>query len=73
HPTQREKFQFSLLGRSTGEFGFLAGVKLLSEMKILCSYDYNMRSLKSNTKGTFEVIVTYPLFPRKCVADGFRR
>lgn len=73
HPTQREKFQFSVLGRSTGEFGFLAGVKLLSEMKILCSYDYNMRSLKGDTKGTFEVIVTYPLFPRKCVADGFRR
>ena len=73
HPTQREKFQFSLLGRSTGEFGFLAGVKLLSEMKILCSYDYNIRSLKGDTKGTFEVIVTYPLFPKKCVADGFRR
>ncbi len=73
HPTQKEKFQFSLLGRSTGEFGFLAGVKLLSEMKILCSYDYNIGSLKGDTKGTFEVIVTYPLFSKKCVADGLGR
>lgn len=73
HPTQREKFQFSLLGRTTGEFGFLAGVKLLSEMKILCSYDYNFKALKGNAKGTFEVIVTYPLFPTRCVADGLKR
>ena len=73
YPTQKEKFQFSLLGRSIGEFGVLAGVKLVSEMKILFSYDYNIKSLKNNTKGTFEVIVTYPLFPTKCVADGFRR
>ena len=71
--TQREKFQFSLLGRSVGEFGVLAGVKLISEMKILCSYDYNFKSVKGDGKGTFEVIVTYPLFPTKCVADGFRR
>lgn len=71
HNTQKEKFQFSLLGRSTGEFGFLAGVKLISEMKILCSYDYNFKSLKGNTNGTFEVILTYPLFPIKCIADGF--
>jgi len=73
HPTQKEKFQFSLLGRTTGEFGFLAGVKLISEMKILCSYDYNIKALKGDSKGTFEVIVTYPLFPTKCVADGLRR
>ena len=73
HPTQREKFQFSLLGRSIGEFGFLAGVKLVSDMKILCSYDYNIKALKGDARGTFEVIVTYPLFPTKCVADGFRR
>lgn len=71
HHTQKEKFQFSLLGRSTGEVGFLAGVKLISEIKILCSYDYNFKSLKGNTNGTFEVILTYPLFPIKCIADGF--
>ncbi len=73
HPTQQEKFQFSVLGRTTGEFGFLAGVKLISEMKVLCSYDYNLKSLKGDSKGTFEVIVTYPLFLTKCVADGLRR
>lgn len=71
HNTQKEKFQFSLLGRSTGEFGVLAGVKLISEMKILCSYDYNFKSLKGNTNGTFEVIITYPLFPTKCISDGY--
>lgn len=69
--TQKEKFQFSLLGRSTGEFGVLAGAKLISEIKILCCYDYNFKSLKGNTNGTFEVIVTYFLFPKKCIADGF--
>jgi hypothetical protein len=42
-------------------------------MKILCSYDYNIKALKGDARGTFEVIVTYPLFPTKCVADGFRR
>lgn len=52
---------------------FLAGVKLVSDMKILCSYDYNIKALKGDARGTFEVIVTYPLFPTKCVADGFRR
>ncbi len=69
--TQKEKFQFSLLGRSIGELGVMAGVKLISEMKILCSYDYNFRSLKGNTKGTFEVIITYPLFPAKCITDCY--
>lgn len=73
HPTQREKFQFSVLGRSTGEVGILAGVKLLSEMKILFSYDYNLRALKGNTRGSFEAIVTYPLFPVRCVADGVKK
>lgn len=71
HNTQKEKFQFSLLGRSTGEFGVLAGVRLISEMKVLCSYDYNFKSLKGDTKGTFEVIITYPLYPIKCISTGY--
>ncbi len=73
HPTQRGKYQCSVFGRLTRELGFLAGQRLLSAMKIVCSEVYNIRSLKGDTKGTFEVIVSYPLFPRKCVADGFRR
>lgn len=74
HPTQREKFQFSLLGRSIGEIGFLAGIKLMSEVKVLCSYDYNFKAWKGYNKGTFEVLLSYSLFPKKCVADsGIRR
>lgn len=71
HHTQREKFQVSILGRSIGEIGVLAGVKLLSEVKVLCAYDYNFRAWQGNSRGTFEVIVSYPLLPKKCVADGF--
>lgn len=71
HNTQKEKFQFSLLGRSTGDFGVLAGVKLFSEMKILCSYDFNFKSLRGDTEGTFEVIITYRLFPTKCISNGY--
>lgn len=66
HHTQQEKFQFSLLGRSIGEIGILAGVKLISEVKVLCAYDYNFKSWQENSRGTFEVIVSYPLFPAKC-------
>lgn len=71
HPTQKEKFQFSLLGRTTGEFGIMAGVKLISEIKILCCYDYNFKSLKGDTQGTFEVILTYLLFSKKCISHGY--
>lgn len=71
HPTQKEKFQLSLLGRTTGEVGVLVGIKLISEMKILGCYDYNIKALQGHTKGTFEVIVTYPLAPKKCVSAGY--
>lgn len=68
--TQREKFQFSLLGRSVGEVGVLAGVKLPSELKFLFSYDYNFGSLQRFSRGSFEVMVSYPIKHRrdkKCV------
>lgn len=58
---QEEKFQFSLFGRSVGEMGVLVGFKLLSELKFLCTYDYNFKSVSGNTGGTFEVMVTYPI------------
>lgn len=59
--TQEEKFQLSLFGRSVGEIGFLAGVKLVSDLKILCTYDYNFNAVSDNVCGTFEVMLTYPL------------
>lgn len=59
--TQEEKFQLSLFGRSVGEVGFLAGVKLVSDLKILCTYDYNFKVVSDNAYGTFEVMLTYPV------------
>lgn len=59
--TQEEKFQLSLFGRSVGEVGFLVGVKLVSDVKILCTYDYNFKAVSDNVCGTFEVMLTYPL------------
>jgi len=59
--TQEEKFQLSLFGRSVGELGFLAGVKLVSDLKILCTYDYNFKAVSDNSCGTFEVMLTYPV------------
>lgn len=59
--TQEEKFQFSLFGRSVGEMGVLAGVKLISELKFLFTYDYNFRGIGKNSNGTFEVMLTYPI------------
>lgn len=58
---QEEKFQFSLFGRSVGEVGFLAGMKLGSDLKVLCTYDYNFKVVSGNTCGTFEVMLTYPV------------
>lgn len=59
--TQEEKFQFSLFGRSVGEVGILAGFKLVSDLKFLCTYDYNFKAVSDNAYGSFEVMVTYPL------------
>lgn len=59
--TQEEKFQLALFGRSVGEVGFLAGFKLVSELKFLCTYDYNFKAVSDNAYGSFEVMVTYPL------------
>ena len=59
--TQEEKYQFSLFGRSVGEVGVLAGIKLVSELKFLCTYDYNFKSIGSNAYGSLEVMITYPL------------
>ena len=67
HSTQKEKFQFSLIGRSIGEIGCLAGIKLMSELKVLCCYDYNFKAWKNNAKGTCEVIITYSIPHKKCV------
>lgn len=59
--TQEEKLQFSVFGRSVGEMGVLIGVKLISELKFLCTYDYNFKAMRSNSNGTFEVMMTYPI------------
>lgn len=59
--TQEEKFQFSLLGRSVGEVGILFGFKLMSDLKMLCSYDYNFKTVSDNAYGSFEVMLTYPI------------
>lgn len=58
---REEMFQLSLYGRSVGEIGVLVGVKLVSELKFLCAYDYNFKTLKESAKGSFEVMVSYPL------------
>lgn len=68
--TQKEKFQLSLLGRSVGEVGVLAGIKLKSELKFLCVYEYNFRALQQFSNGSFEVMVSYPIKvdrSRRCV------
>lgn len=59
--TQEEKLQLAVFGRSVGEIGFLAGFKLISDLKFLCTYDYNFKSVSSNAYGSFEIMVTYPL------------
>lgn len=58
---REEMLQFSVFGRSVGEVGFLAGVKLVSELKFLCTYDYNLKAVSGKAKGSFEVMVTYPI------------
>lgn len=58
---REEMLQFSIYGRSVGEVGFLAGVKLISELKFLCAYDYNFKALSGETRGSFEVMITYPI------------
>ena len=58
---QEEKFQFSLFGRSVGEIGVLAGFKLVSNLKFLCTYDYNFKAVSDNTYGSFEIMMTYPV------------
>jgi type IX secretion system PorP/SprF family membrane protein len=60
---QPEKYQLSLIGRSTSELGFMFGVKLIHDLKVLCSYDYNFKAVKDKAYGTFEVIVSIPLRP----------
>ncbi len=67
HHTQKEKLQLSVIGRSIGEIGCLAGIKLMNEFKILCCYDYNFKAWKNNAKGTCEVIITYSIPQKKCV------
>lgn len=59
--TQEEKFQLSLFGRSTGEIGALVGLKLMSELKILCTYDYNFNALQNLSRGSFEVMLSFPI------------
>ena len=59
--TQEEKFQLSLFGRSTGEIGALIGLKLISELKILCTYDYNFNALQNYSHGTLEVMLSFPI------------
>lgn len=59
--TQEEKFQFSLFGRSVGEIGVLAGLKLVNELKLLCTYDYNFKEIGNKASGSFEVMITYPV------------
>ncbi len=58
---REELLQLSLLGRSTGEAGFLVGVKLVSDLKFLLAFDYNFHGVSGNTFGTFELMVSYPL------------
>ena len=59
--TQEEKFQFSLFGRTTTEIGILAGLKLVSDIKFLCTYDYNFQAVQNYSHGTFEVMVSFPI------------
>lgn len=59
--TQEEKFQFSIFGRSVGEIGILAGFKLISDLKFLCTYDYNFEAVSNNAYGSLEVMITYPI------------
>lgn len=63
--TQEEKFQFSLFGRTTGEIGILAGLKLISDIKFLCTYDYNFQALQKYSHGTFEVMVSFPVHRKR--------
>lgn len=58
---REEMLQFSLFGRSVGEAGFLVGVKLVSDLKFLCTYDYNFNAMKGLTGGSFEIMITYPI------------
>lgn len=63
--TQEEKFQFSLFGRSIGEIGLLAGLKLISDIKFLCTYDYNFNALQGYSNGSFEIMVSIPIHRNK--------
>ena len=58
---REEMMQFSIYGRSVGEVGFLVGMKLISELKFLCAYDYNFKAVSGETSGSFEVMITYPI------------
>lgn len=54
-------FQFSLFGRSVGEIGVSAGMKVAGDFKILGAYDYNFKGINRNSHGTFEVLLSYPI------------
>lgn len=63
--TQEEKYQVSVFGRSVGEIGFMAGIKLDSELKFLCTYDYNFKTIGRNANGSFEMMISYPIYLKK--------
>ena len=51
--------QFQLFGGTAGDVGFTVGVNLLSDLKLLCSYNYNYAVVNTNSYGTFEIMLTY--------------
>lgn len=51
--------QFQLMGGTAGDIGFTFGVNLFSDLKLLCSYNYNYAIVNRHSYGTFEIMLTY--------------
>lgn len=56
--------QFQVFGGTVGDIGFTVGVNLLSDLKLLCSYNYNYAVVNTKSYGTFEIMLTYGF--KKC-------
>ena len=56
--------QLQLFGGTVGDIGFSVGCNLLSDLKLLCSYNYNYAIVNTKSYGTFEIMLTYGF--KKC-------
>jgi type IX secretion system PorP/SprF family membrane protein len=56
--------QLQLFGGTVGDIGFSVGFNLLSDLKLLCSYNYNYAIVNTKSYGTFEIMLTYGF--KKC-------